>query len=409
MHAGIAYCNSKAAFAAGRYLANTSSKAAGTTNVQVLLLFCNAATDYQRLLDGARSICGSDTLILGGSAVGVITNHSHHLAGYPAAALALGCDDNGVKFQSAFVENLGKDPYLAGSQLGKQFSNADNVFAKLLLLFYDSVRYPGSSTSAAILNPSLPLLAGLYEALPQQIPIAGAGLLANLQFEATTQFFQQHAKSQLATGLLISGNVKPYICAMHGCSPINQQLYTVTGIFQQFLYTLDHKPVTQVLDQLSGSKSWRQQFPVTQLALGASFPLQQNHYSTSFVTRLISGCLPNDEGVILFEPDFYEGMQIQIMQRDQASILHATDQQTQQILQQIIDDEHQPIVALYFDCAGRISELAAETKIIQRHLNAAGIPLLGIYTGVEIAPVGAISRSLDWSGVLVILTQPLTK
>ena len=35
----------------------------------------------------------------------------------------------------------------------------------------------------------------------------------------------------------------------------------------------------------------------------------------------------------------------------------------------------------------------------------ASFPLLGFYSGVEIAPFGSYSRPLDWTGVLTLLTQ----
>lgn len=405
MHAGIAFSNTAAAFAAGQYLARTAAAQAGISSIDVLLLFCSAGTDYQRLLDGARAVCGPDTQILGGSSAGVITNDEICQQGYPTAALALSADNNNVTFSSACSSLLARDPQLAGQQLGKELAQLNN--AALLLLFYDSVRYAGSSQAPAVLIPSPPLLQGLYQTLKQPVPIVGAGLLADLQFGPTIQFYQQQASTQLATALLLGGEIKPYISAMHGCAPMSNQRFTITGIFQQFLYTLNHKPVTQVLDEISGSRNWRQQHPVTRLALGASYPTQQqHHYSTPYVTRLINGVLPNDEGIILFEPDLHEGMEIQIMQRDTASILQATNSQTEQLLKQITQDQQTPIVALYFDCAGRISNNQQEAKLIQQHLNRAKIPLIGIYTGVEIAPVGDKSRSLDWSGVLVILTKP---
>ena len=94
MHAGIAFSNTAAAFAAGQDLARTAAAQAGISSIDVLLLFCSANTDYQRLLDGARAVCGPNTQILGGSAVGVITNDEIHLQGYPAAALALSSKGN---------------------------------------------------------------------------------------------------------------------------------------------------------------------------------------------------------------------------------------------------------------------------------------------------------------------------
>ncbi|GGW53453.1 FIST signal transduction protein [Alishewanella tabrizica] len=405
MRAGIAFSNTAAAFNAGKDLATRAMLNGDLSQADVLLLFCSANTDYQRLLDGARAVCGANTLILGGSAVGIITQEIIDVQGYPAAALALTAVHNDVTFQAACSDLLARDPFLAGQALGAALSAFTHP--ELIILFYDSVRYAGSQQQPAVLVPSPPLLQGLYQRISASTPIVGAGLLADLQFGPTCQFYQQQASQHLATALTMSGAIKPYISAMHGCTPVNHQRFTITGIFQQFLYTLDNTPVTAILDKVSGNSLWRQQHPVRRLALGVRYPSAiPTSYSTPFVTRLISGVLPNDDGIILFEPDFHEGMQVQIMQRDTESILQAAQQQTEQLLQHIKDDKHQPIVALYFDCAGRICGNQAEAKLIQRVLTQAQIPLLGIYTGVEIAPVGNQSRSLDWSGVLIILTQP---
>ena len=64
--------------------------------------------------------------------------------------------------------------------------------------------------------------------------------------------------------------------------------------------------------------------------------------------------------------------------------------------------------ALYIDCAGRTavySKTAVEEAAgIQKALNRVGCPLLGFYSGVEIAPFLNKSRGLDWTGVLLVMT-----
>lgn len=407
MRAGIAFTNSPAAFAAGQHLVKQAAAQLKGEPITVLLLFCTAATDYVRLLDGARSCSPTTTHILGGSAVGIITQDQIAITGYPAVTLALSSATSHTQFISAVADNLLHKPYLAGQHLASQLNMQlpSLLSPALLLLFYDSVRYPGNAKQPAVLTPSPPLLSGLTHTFNHAVPIAGAGLLADMQFGPTKQFYQHKVASQLATTLLIAGAVKPYICAMHGCTPMSEQRFTITSIHQQFLYQLNGQPVTTLLDTISGSQQWRTQRPVTRLALGMQQAPITTHYSTSYITRLINGVLPNDEGIILFEPDFVEGAQIQIMQRDMASILKATDEQTKKVLKQIADDKQEPIVALYFDCAGRISNNQQEARLVQQHMQRANIPLLGIFTGVEIAPIGEHSSSLDWSGVLIILTQ----
>jgi hypothetical protein len=403
MQAGVAYCDAKVPFAAGFQLARDAATQANIAEVAVLLLFCNAATDYQRLLDGARQYCGGNTIIIGGSAVGVITNNHLVSGGQPAAAMALAATD--VDFFPALAEQLSRDPSAAGASLAEQLAPNNN--AKLLLLFYDSIRYAGNAQQPAILNPSPPLLKALRKPLPAKLPIAGAGLLADLVFGPTKQFFQRQLTDNAALALQFSGNLRPYIVAMHGCEPFTPRSFTITRSFGQFIYELDKQPVCAVLDQVIGTRSWRNQKPVLDFALGVKYPEQtHNLYSTSYVTRLINGVLPNDEGIILFEPDLAEGTTVHLMQRNSQSILAAATNQLKALFTQMRAEQSQPVAALYFDCAGRMTGSKAEAVLIQQQLTAAQIPMLGIYCGVEIAPIGNESRSLDWSAVLVLLSQP---
>ena len=72
-------------------------------------------------------------------------------------------------------------------------------------------------------------------------------------------------------------------------------------------------------------------------------------------------------------------------------------------------DGGRPWFGLYIDCAGRAaaasrtaSEEAAEVQAV---MNREGVPLLGFYSGVEVAPMGDGSRGLDWTGVLLLLGE----
>jgi small ligand-binding sensory domain FIST len=68
----------------------------------------------------------------------------------------------------------------------------------------------------------------------------------------------------------------------------------------------------------------------------------------------------------------------------------------------------EPFFALYIDCAGRAAAFSGaekeEASIIQTNIGK-NVPLLGIYSGVEIAPLKGKSRGLDWTAVLLILSR----
>ena len=68
--------------------------------------------------------------------------------------------------------------------------------------------------------------------------------------------------------------------------------------------------------------------------------------------------------------------------------------------------ERQRFLGLYMDCAGRASALSGaeieEADLVLRNF-APAVPLVGFYSGVEIAPFNGYSRPLDWTGVLTVL------
>tara|TARA_R110002126_G_scaffold8953_14_gene41183 strand:+ start:1222 stop:2442 length:1221 start_codon:yes stop_codon:yes gene_type:complete len=406
MKVGIGYSNCQDSFTAGQHAAQNALEQAGFKEADLVIAFCSGNTDHQAFYHGLRKVVGQDINVYGGSAIGVITNKHLSYEGFPAAVALIKFQDNYC--QMAVAEGLFNSPFAAGEQLAAALPLLPD--ASLLLLLYDSIKFSGSENVAAVMNPSSPLIRGLELNLAAALPIVGAGLLGDYQFNHTQQFNGKTIDQQSASALVFGGNLSPYIAVMHGCKPLSNRRYTVTGIFGQFLYTLDGKPVVEVIDQAFGCDSWRQSAPVNQLCLGipadnAGTLVDDN----SFSNRLISGVMPNNEGLVLFEPDMHEGMQVQLMRRSPALSRASALTSTDSLLQQIKQDGKQPLFALYMDCAGRVAQFdqsgQEDALIVQQLLTAAGVPLLGFYCGVEIAPQAGRSRGLDWSGVLVVLTR----
>lgn len=405
MKVGIGYSNTQDARAAGRAVATAAIKDGGLDQPSLVLAFCHGSLDHQAFYQGMRDILGSDIPIVGGSAIGVITNQQLSYQGSPAAAAVLQLQQ--AYCQLVSTDDIFKFPHSSGQRLARALQIQPE--SNLLLLLYDSIKFPASGNRPAVLNPSAPLLQGLTAHLPTQLQVAGAGLLGDYQFSHTWQFTGQQVSAQTAIALLFSG-IQPYITTMHGCYPIDQVDHCISNIYGQFLYQLDGQPVMEVIDALYGHQQWRQQSMLKELSLGVhcgnkTEPVQEKHYKN----RLISGILPDEQGIILFEPDLAEGDLVQFMRRDPALILASARDNTERLLQEIKDDGKTALFALYFDCAGRVAALdgteTEEAAAVQQLLNQQQIPLLGIYCGVEIAPFQGKSQGLDWSGVLVILCR----
>ena len=157
-----------------------------------------------------------------------------------------------------------------------------------------------------------------------------------------------------------------------------------------------------------------------------------------YVNRLITGVLPGSEGICLFEPDIETGAEVQFMIRDAHKMIESARSNSAELMSEIeslwdefpaaccdkIDPNlmlntpplgagmvysagRRPLFALYIDCAGRTAAFSKtageEATEIQKALNRVGCPLLGFYSGVEIAPFLNKSRGLDWTGLLLVM------
>ncbi len=131
MKAGIGYGNSPNVFESGRETAQMALSRGNTEKPDILLAFSSGSIDAEEFFKGLRSTVGAEVPIIGGSAVGIITNDDISYQGFPAAVAALQWD--GVSQEVASVNRLDVDECRAGGTLGESLSGS--VEGKLLLMF----------------------------------------------------------------------------------------------------------------------------------------------------------------------------------------------------------------------------------------------------------------------------------
>ena len=97
------------------------------------------------------------------------------------------------------------------------------------------------------------------------------------------------------------------------------------------------------------------------------------------------------------------------MLRDISMIQESARKNSKELMDRIRADGRKPVWGLYIDCAGRASDYlntsCEEAAEVQKVFNESKIPLLGFYSGVEIAPFLNKSRGLDWTGVLLVFAE----
>ncbi len=406
MEVGIGYCNDKDAISAGTKVAENAMKNGEIVSPGIVFAFCSGELDPQEFFRGLQSVVGNKVPIIGGSAFGIITNDHLSYEGYPAGAAILQSET--LRHRVASVGDLHIDEKLAGRKLAEKLS--DDKEANLFLIFYDPIKIPAMENAPPVMNASPPLIKGIEEILNTDIPVIGAGVVGHMELKSTYQFCGSSVRKQSVVGALLSGDFEPYYKIMHGCTPKDGIYHTITRSDGPIIYEIDGKPIVEMIDKMYGNQDWQKQIPVKRLAIGLNYGKEFDYFREGdYVNRLIVGVSPGREGVIIFEPDFEEGTKIQFMLRDSNKMIESAKKNSAMLMEQINADGKRPIFALYIDYAGRsaaFSEtLTEEASEIQKVLNQYKTPLLGFYSGVEVAPLHGNSRGLHWTGVLMVLAE----
>jgi len=407
MKAGVAYGNDASGYVAGRVAAEEAVKKTGALKMPDLVLaFCSGSLQANAALAGIRSAVGARVPILGGSGVGVIANDKIASEGVCVAVLDLGAPLGGI----AFTDGVEKDEKKAGKKLGKQLLDA-GARGSSLLLFYDTVRKPAAGTTPGVVNGSRNLLAGLAEGFPGGPAVVGAGLLQDPGLKAGTwQYCGEDARQQHAVGAVLSSKVRTLVQVMHACQPVDNTAHVLTKVKESLVLEIDGRPAADRLDEITGGKDWRSQRPVTKVAIG--LPLGDRLTTLGddgWCNRIIAGVGPDGKSVALFEPDFADGQQVAFMHRDPAKVMESVRAGAENAIQRMKSQRARPRIALYIDHFGRAAsvvgtpgEEAAELAAIMAR---EGISLVGLYSGVGVAPLRGMTRGFDWAGVLLLMGE----
>jgi len=406
MKVGIGYCNTKNSFEAGKTAAASAIGNGKIDTPGLVLAFCHNQVNAEDFFRGLRSAVGPDVPIVGGSAIGIITNSDLSYEGCPAGIAIM--QSERLTFKAVCAGDLDRDEKQAGKRLAENLSPSTD--GKLLLIFYDSVKSPPTATTPPLMNASPPLIQGIQEAIAPAVPILGAGLLGDFNFNATKQFCGYTVASQSVVGTLFGGDYYHDYQIMHGLTPMDGVYHTITKKDGSIIYEVDGQSVVKLIDDLYGNENWRAQVPVKRLCIGVNYGDKYGNYKEEeYVSRLITGVLPDGKGIVLFEPDLDVGTEILFMLRDSSRMVESAKHNCMTLMTRIENKGKKPVFGLYIDCAGRTAVFSdtpdEEASEIVRIFNHRNIPLLGFYSGVEVAPMLGKCRSLDWTGILWVIAE----
>jgi hypothetical protein len=397
--AGVGYSDDPRSYEAGVDAATQALETAGLGRCDLVLLFSTPKQDPVALRDGVRSVVGPHPRLIGGYAVGVITNERLGYDGHQVGVVVISSDT--VDFDAFIEPGLPDNEYEVGMALGKQIAARDYRGTPNLLLMYDSVKQRASEGLS--LNQAQPLLRGVEQSLEQWPPTAGAGLFGDMEWNPTYQWFDDRIERGTALALVLSGRVRMDTTIMHGLKP-GSDYHTITKADGTAVLEIDDLPAVDFIADLVGRETSWEDYPLF-VTLGVNKgerfgPFREEDYAN----KLVMAVDKERGALIMFEADLQAGTEVQVMRR--SVDLDYIGRRCEELLSGLGD--RRPFLALYLDCCGRACTYSgAEREEAEEVQKAIGdrMPLLGLYSGVEIAEVGGRPEPLDWNGVLCVFSE----
>jgi hypothetical protein len=341
--------------------------------------------------------------VAGGSAAGAIARQGLGYSGFEIGLVAF--DDPETAPQLIKSDALGRGERIAGAELGLQVRQTVND-ASVVVMFFDSV----ASTIPPRLHYASAIVAGFNEAMGNApVTLIGGGMLTDMNMTGAWVFDGDGVNKHATTALIFPPCIEAETEILHGCRPVSTFM-EITRIDGATVYELDGEPALRVIERMLG-------LPIgggrgQELSLIATLGQKQGdpyapYDERSYVNRLILTAHADTGAITLFEPDFEVGAMVQIMSRDNSLMLESVRRGVAAANASIQDRD--ALLALYIDCAGRASALSGspieEAELVAKGLDPS-VPLLGFYSGVEVAPfAGDRSKPLDWTGVLTLLRR----
>jgi small ligand-binding sensory domain FIST len=328
--------------------------------------------------------------VTGSSGAGVLTGAGEIEGDHGVAVMVFATDRF---FARPFIfEPLRGNEAALGETFGGFLAKAQDE-KSLMLLFPDT--YNGNAQN---LLEAIAGRAGFH-------PIAGAGSSENGAAGATYQLCGDKLASNSLAGMYISGALETHIDITQGCQPITQPM-TITKAENNLILEIDNQPALAVFAKLlKGPLTEDLRRALTVIFVGLPADRSDNSVAPGkYLVRNIIGLDP-DAGIIAVADLVMVGQSMIFTMRDGQ---RARDD-LQEMLQRQLDrlNGKKPAFGCYFNCCARGSSLygipGIDAAYIKQMLGE--FPLIGMFGGYELAPLGRANHLFAYTGVLVLVTE----
>ena len=371
------------AFAAARAQAGVSQ-----ADMALVVFTAEHMRDQERLRN-AVSHASNQAVVVGSSAAGILTGEGEVEGSHGIAVLALAGDQ--LQANAFLFESLRGHDAEAGVRIAKLTRPGPD--SNLTLLMPDS--YNGQAQE-------------MLQAMQREIgysPVIGAGSSESGVAGATFQLCNDQVATNAVAGLRLSGSFESFIDITQGCQPITEPL-TITRADRNIIYEINHRPAFDVFTSvLKGPLLEDLRRALMYVFVGLPADRRRNTVGGGeYLVRNIIG-LDSEKKIIGVADEVAEGQAMIFTLRDGQRARDDLGQMLQRQTQRLAGKK--PAFGVYFNCCARGASLygipGIDTAYIRQMLG--DFPLIGMFGGYELAPLGGANHLFAYTGVLALIAE----
>jgi small ligand-binding sensory domain FIST len=391
IRAGVGQSQRPSTAEAAQEAANQAMSQAGIARADMAVVFFSADhASYQReLVQSISRTVGTDCIV-GSSGTGVLTGEGEIEGGNGIAVLAWSAEE--IVGRPFMFEPLKGNEENVGATFGDFLAKTQDDNS-LMILLPDT--YNG--------NPQL-----LLEAMAAKAefhPVVGAGSSENGTAGATYQLCGDKVASNALAGAYLSGEFNVHVDITQGCQPITEPM-VITKAERNLIHEIDGRPALEVFARLlKGPLAEDLRRALMVLFVGLPADRRENSVAPGrYLVRNIIGLDP-EKGIVGVAQEVSEGEALIFTMRDGERAREDLNQMLRRQVEKL--NGRKPGFGMYFNCCARGGSLYGIPGIDSAYIRQAlgDFPLIGMFGGYELAPLGRANRLFAYTGVLALVTE----
>jgi small ligand-binding sensory domain FIST len=391
IYAGVGQSSQGGTQKAVEEAAGVAMAQAGINKADAVLVFFTVehAANQGPLIDGLCRTTGTDRII-GSSAAGILTQKGEVEGSQGLAVLVFSSDQ--IHSDSFLFKPLRERDQEIGSEIARMGA-ARGEESSLLILLPDT--YNGQPQ---------PLLQSLHEGAGF-VPVVGAGSSESGMARATYQLCGDEMTTNSVAGMHLSGSFDAAIDITQGCQPITEPM-VITKAEKNLIVEINDRPALEVFARLlKGRLAEDLRRALMVLFVGLPADRAENSVAPGkYVVRNIIGLDPQ-KGVLGVADEVTEGEAMIFTLRDGERAREDLNQMLRRQAENL--GGKKPAFGVYFNCCARGSSLYGIPGIDSAYISQAlgEFPLIGMFGGYELAPLGKANHLFAYTGVLALITE----